>query len=106
MLLDTSGLLCLHHRAEPFHALARSAYQAARNRLTQLLREEGRGMHAALEGHRIEHDRSRQSGHGEHPGHCKGAGLQATPSPARVRGAQQLYLPVCIARQPGRPPPR
>lgn len=27
MLLDTSGLLCLHHRAEPFHAQARAAYQ-------------------------------------------------------------------------------
>jgi len=34
MLLDTSGLLCLHHRAEPFHAQARAAYQRARVRLT------------------------------------------------------------------------
>ncbi|HEV3078228.1 MAG TPA: PIN domain-containing protein [Gemmataceae bacterium] len=34
MLLDTSGLLCLHHRAEPFHDDARAAYQAARVRLT------------------------------------------------------------------------
>jgi len=30
MLLDTWGLLCLHHRAEPFHAQARAAYQRAR----------------------------------------------------------------------------
>jgi predicted nucleic acid-binding protein len=34
MLLDTSGLLCLLHRAEPFHAQARAAYKAARDRLT------------------------------------------------------------------------
>ena len=34
MLLDTSGLLCLHHRAELFHAQARAAYQAARVGLT------------------------------------------------------------------------
>lgn len=34
MLLDTSGLLCLHNRAEPFHNQARTAYQAARTRLT------------------------------------------------------------------------
>ncbi len=34
MLLDTAGLLCLHHRAEPFHAQARAAYQGARVRLT------------------------------------------------------------------------
>src|SRR5262249_7194028 len=34
MLLDTSGLLCLHHAAEPFHAAARTRYQAARTRLT------------------------------------------------------------------------
>lgn len=34
MLLDASGLLCLHHRAEPFHAQARAAYQRARVRLT------------------------------------------------------------------------
>jgi len=34
MLLDTSGLLCLHHRAEPFHAQARAAYGVARTRLT------------------------------------------------------------------------
>lgn len=34
MLLDTSGLLCLHHRAEPFHAQARAAYHGARVRLT------------------------------------------------------------------------
>lgn len=34
MLLDTSGLLCLHNRAEPFHASARTFYQAARVRLT------------------------------------------------------------------------
>ena len=30
MLLDTSGLLCLHNRAEPLHMDARTLYQAAR----------------------------------------------------------------------------
>ena len=34
MLLDTSGLLCLHHQAEPFHLEACQAYQAANVRLT------------------------------------------------------------------------
>jgi len=34
MLLDTSGLLCLHNRAEAFHAHARTLYHAARVRLT------------------------------------------------------------------------
>jgi len=34
MLLDTSGLLCLHNCAEPFHARARTLYYAARGRLT------------------------------------------------------------------------
>jgi predicted nucleic acid-binding protein len=34
MLLDTSGLLCLHNRAEPFHEQARTLYCAARVRLT------------------------------------------------------------------------
>jgi predicted nucleic acid-binding protein len=34
MLLDTSGLLCLHHQAEPFHAEACRAYYKARVRLT------------------------------------------------------------------------
>jgi hypothetical protein len=34
MLLDTSGLLCLHNRAEPFHAHARTLYHAAHGRLT------------------------------------------------------------------------
>lgn len=34
MLLDTSGLLCLHNRAEAFHAHARILYHAARVRLT------------------------------------------------------------------------
>ncbi|MBA2245579.1 MAG: type II toxin-antitoxin system VapC family toxin [Gemmatimonadetes bacterium] len=34
MLLDTSGLLCLHHRAEPFHREARLHYQDARFRVT------------------------------------------------------------------------
>jgi hypothetical protein len=34
MLLDTSGLLCLHNRAEPFHAQAHTLYRAARVRLT------------------------------------------------------------------------
>ncbi len=34
MLLDTSGLLCLHHQAELFHREACRAYQAARVRLT------------------------------------------------------------------------
>ena len=34
MLLDTSGLLCLLHRAEPFHEDAVAAYQRARTRLT------------------------------------------------------------------------
>ncbi len=37
MLLDTSGLLCLHHRAEPYHERARTAYDAARRRLTHSL---------------------------------------------------------------------
>jgi predicted nucleic acid-binding protein len=34
MLLDTSGLLCLHHKAEPFHAEACRAYQSASIRVT------------------------------------------------------------------------
>src|SRR5438046_1395991 len=34
MLLDTSGLLCLHHSAELFHQEAVSAYRAASRRLT------------------------------------------------------------------------
>ena len=34
MLLDTSGLLCLHHKAEPFHGQARVLYKQARIRLT------------------------------------------------------------------------
>jgi len=34
MLLDTSGLLCLHHQAEPFHAQAQAAYRTAKIRLT------------------------------------------------------------------------
>ena len=34
MLLDTSGLLGLHHKPEPFHALACSIYGDARVRLT------------------------------------------------------------------------
>ena len=34
MLLDTSGLLCLHNRAEPFHRHARTLYHAARMRVT------------------------------------------------------------------------
>lgn len=34
MLLDTSGLLCLHHRAEPLHDEAQAAYKAAPVRLT------------------------------------------------------------------------
>lgn len=34
MLLDTSGLLCLHHQAEPFHDEACQAYKAAHVRLT------------------------------------------------------------------------
>jgi len=34
MLLDTSGLLCLFHRAEPFHEEACRSYRAARGRLT------------------------------------------------------------------------
>ncbi len=34
MLLDTSGLLCLLHRAEPYHDQARAAYKAASSRLT------------------------------------------------------------------------
>jgi len=36
MLLDTSGLLCLHHQAEPFHQEACRAYRAARVRLTHV----------------------------------------------------------------------
>ena len=34
MLLDTSGLLCLHHKAEPLHEKAREFYQASPVRLT------------------------------------------------------------------------
>ena len=34
MLLDTSGLLCLHHKPEPFHDQARTLYKQARIRLT------------------------------------------------------------------------
>jgi predicted nucleic acid-binding protein len=34
MLLDTSGLLCLHHQAEPFHHEACRLYRAAQVRLT------------------------------------------------------------------------
>lgn len=34
MLLDTSGLLCLLHRSEPFHQRALALYRAARLRLT------------------------------------------------------------------------
>lgn len=33
MLLDTSGLLCLLHRAEPFHEEAVAAYQTTHTRL-------------------------------------------------------------------------
>jgi hypothetical protein len=31
MLLDTSGLLCFHHRAEPQHAEAVDFFRAARS---------------------------------------------------------------------------
>ncbi|MEL7225871.1 MAG: PIN domain-containing protein [Cyanobacteria bacterium P01_D01_bin.36] len=34
MLLDTSGLLCLHYPAEPFHTQAVSAYKRAASLLT------------------------------------------------------------------------
>jgi predicted nucleic acid-binding protein len=34
MLLDTSGLLCLHHEAESFHDEALRAYNTASRRLT------------------------------------------------------------------------
>ena len=34
MLLDTSGLLCLHNRAESLHTQARALYHATRARLT------------------------------------------------------------------------
>jgi uncharacterized protein len=34
VLLDTSGLLCLLHQAEPFHQQAQVLYHAARQRLT------------------------------------------------------------------------
>lgn len=34
MLLDTSGLLCLYHRAEPLHEQARVAYKYAELRFT------------------------------------------------------------------------
>ena len=37
MLLDTSGLLCLHHRQEPQHDQARAAYRAADVRFTHSL---------------------------------------------------------------------
>ncbi len=41
MLLDTSGLLCLHHRAEPFHDAARAAYKQAATRLIPVIRNDG-----------------------------------------------------------------
>ncbi len=34
MLLDTSGLLCLHYQTEPFHTQACAAYKKATIRLT------------------------------------------------------------------------
>lgn len=34
MFLDTSGLLCLHNRAEPLHGHARTLYHVAQVRLT------------------------------------------------------------------------
>ncbi len=34
MLLDTSGLLCLLHKAEPFHDQARTTYHVGRDRFT------------------------------------------------------------------------
>ncbi len=34
MLLDTSGLLCLHHKPEPFHDQACALYKQAHVRLT------------------------------------------------------------------------
>lgn len=34
MLLDTSGILCLHHKPEPFHDQARVLYKQAHSRLT------------------------------------------------------------------------
>ncbi|CAN5906083.1 hypothetical protein BH23PLA1_BH23PLA1_43210 [soil metagenome] len=34
MLLDTSGLPCLLHKAEPFHDQARTTYQVGRDRFT------------------------------------------------------------------------
>ena len=34
MLLDTSGLLCLHHAAEPEHAAAITFFDAATDRIT------------------------------------------------------------------------
>lgn len=34
MLLDTSGLLCIHHKAEPYHLQAGMLYKQAHNRLT------------------------------------------------------------------------
>lgn len=34
MLLDTSGLLCLHYQTEPFHAQSCAAYKRATVRLT------------------------------------------------------------------------
>ncbi len=34
MLLDTSGLLCLQHAAEPFHSRACDAYRSANVMLT------------------------------------------------------------------------
>ena len=34
MILDTSGLLCLHHKAEPYHLQASILYKQAQNLLT------------------------------------------------------------------------
>jgi hypothetical protein len=34
MLIDTSGLLCLHYPTEPLHSLACTAYKRATVRLT------------------------------------------------------------------------
>jgi predicted nucleic acid-binding protein len=34
MVLDTSGLLCLHHKEEPHHRRARALFRSARSHLT------------------------------------------------------------------------
>jgi hypothetical protein len=47
MLLDTAGLLCIHHDAEPHNRSARALFRAARRRFTHNLMGQ-RGIYEAL----------------------------------------------------------